>query len=607
VGKLIHRTVWAALFLAAAAGCGSSDSDGGVETLMDDSLNQGPNSTATTAATTPLMPAAEPDATSSVAGARTATGRLTAQTPPAPSGMDRYPRRPDGTPDFEKYLLDSMRQGVTSENNAAVVLWQVTGMPQPTDLSREIGLSGPPPRDDHLGVLWGNERLEQWLRQRGRVVPNSGEMTKIVGAAMAHPWTSQSPPPLTEWLHKNEAPLARVVAATRRSRFYWPNPGLLDEADDSLVDRVTGDVAVRHSIATQSLRAAAMGCLGEGRTYDAWQYILAAFHLNRLISVNEGLVGQGLVLAKDGDACQSLYALLDHRALSADQARDVLQDVSALSKFSMADSLDTIERAMCLDVALRVKTGRISARLKTALEQGRPPGHVDQLTAAAGEMADYNAVLKRCNEFYDRFVVIMRMPPGPQRQQAFIQIRSDAGEYGLGNTDAPSRLLPHVFAQLSEPERVDVVSSVIISWFFRDIRRFVPIIGEDDAHTRIELSRLAAALAAYRAEHGEYPIELDDLVPHVLDKLPVDSHHAKPFRYRREGTGYFLYGLGANGVDDAGSTGHAFQFVFEGRPLDEMSAAESRTARQKIPRGADDWSIRLPRLAFEWASLLSTE
>ncbi len=34
------------------------------------------------------------------------------------------PSRPDGLPDYERYMLEMNRQGVTHENNAAVLLWQ---------------------------------------------------------------------------------------------------------------------------------------------------------------------------------------------------------------------------------------------------------------------------------------------------------------------------------------------------------------------------------------------------------------------------------------------------------------------------------------------------
>ena len=37
------------------------------------------------------------------------------------------PLRPDGLPDYVQYLRDQLREGVTPENNAAVLMWQVMG------------------------------------------------------------------------------------------------------------------------------------------------------------------------------------------------------------------------------------------------------------------------------------------------------------------------------------------------------------------------------------------------------------------------------------------------------------------------------------------------
>ena len=34
------------------------------------------------------------------------------------------PLRPDGLPDYEKYVLELYRDGATPDNNAAVLLWQ---------------------------------------------------------------------------------------------------------------------------------------------------------------------------------------------------------------------------------------------------------------------------------------------------------------------------------------------------------------------------------------------------------------------------------------------------------------------------------------------------
>jgi len=54
-----------------------------------------------------------------------------------------------------------------------------------------------------------------------------------------------------------------------------------------------------------------------------------------------------------------------------------------------------------------------------------------------------------------------------------------------------------------------------------------------EVHRRI--ARLQLALAAWRAEHGELPKTLDELVGEELDSLPVDPFTGRPFLYRREG------------------------------------------------------------------------
>ena len=49
--------------------------------------------------------------------------------------------------------------------------------------------------------------------------------------------------------------------------------------------------------------------------------------------------------------------------------------------------------------------------------------------------------------------------------------------------------------------------------------------------TRLALGRTLSALSRYKAEHGEYPPSLNDLVPQYLDKVPVASW-GLPFYYR---------------------------------------------------------------------------
>lgn len=63
-------------------------------------------------------------------------------------------------------------------------------------------------------------------------------------------------------------------------------------------------------------------------------------------------------------------------------------------------------------------------------------------------------------------------------------------------------------------------------------------------------TRLAFALAAYRAHHGRYPEKLTDLA--YLGDVPDDLFSGKPLVYRPSSDGYVLYSVGANARDDGG-------------------------------------------------------
>jgi hypothetical protein len=85
--------------------------------------------------------------------------------------------------------------------------------------------------------------------------------------------------------------------------------------------------------------------------------------------------------------------------------------------------------------------------------------------------------------------------------------------------------------------------------------------------------------------------------------LPRDIYNDKPFIYRRTEDGYLLYSAGANGQDDGGS--NKLWSILEGRSLVDLPENEQKIQSRKIPAGADDISIRMPRPAFEWPKPVS--
>ena len=90
---------------------------------------------------------------------------------------------------------------------------------------------------------------------------------------------------------------------------------------------------------------------------------------------------------------------------------------------------------------------------------------------------------------------------------------------------------------------------------------------------RVEVAKqmtiTAIALKRYQLKLGNFPADLNSLVPDFLPAVPLDPVDGQPLRYRRNADGTFLlYSVGENGVDDGGnpalepgvtSSSHAWQ------------------------------------------------
>lgn len=78
------------------------------------------------------------------------------------------------------------------------------------------------------------------------------------------------------------------------------------------------------------------------------------------------------------------------------------------------------------------------------------------------------------------------------------------------------------------------------------------------AHSQTEINQalIACALERFRLAHGDYPENMDALVPQFLDTIPRDVIGGGPLHYHRASQGAFvLYSVGWNRRDDGGARG----------------------------------------------------
>ena len=171
------------------------------------------------------------------------------------------------------------------------------------------------------------------------------------------------------------------------------------------------------------------------------------------------------------------------------------------------------------------------------------------IDAAAAGPIDWDSILRLGNTRCDRVVNSIRKTTRAERKAVLdeidLQFRKNIAETqailrtGLGKSadrrKVVSAALGHILCDL-----------FLLSGF-----RAAPV-AEDRALMRFDLTKLAFALAAYRADHGAYPGKLADLIPKYIANIPKDRFNDGDLHYSLQGGGYLLYSVGPNGKDDGG-------------------------------------------------------
>jgi len=504
------------------------------------------------------------------------------------------PLLPSGLPNYEEHLRQKLRDGITPENNAAVLLAQAQWSNELKDeqaelVAAELGLKQIPSTDTVMQPMYSEamrQRVSAWLKPQYLRPDGAGiapDADDVIALTSSYPWTRQQLPAMAEWVDANQKPLDLIVEASGRPRYYWPVPELLNDKPDSLAAALPDIVTMRNS--ARGLTARAMRSIGENRLPEAWQDILAVYRLSDLMTQNSLLVGQLVGMAIRGMANHATQALLSSPHLTETLAHQVREELAALPAFStMADSMNFAERLFVLDSVIHAKTNGFN-QIAGGLE--------DEIGTSPFDYAavDWNIVLTKSNATFDDLVTAMRHPDAESRARALDDFETQLNAEQQ-HTRSPASWAAALF---SRGARSELIGKLVVSLLLPAMQ--AANTADDRARAVFAMTQLAAALAEYRAEHGKYPAQLDDLTPGILATVPADMYHAKPYVYRRIDDGYLLYTAGSNGNDDGGS--NEIQNIFEGQELEEMELSDTDAEGAQIPAGADDFSIRMPKPDFK--------
>jgi hypothetical protein len=94
-------------------------------------------------------------------------------------------------------------------------------------------------------------------------------------------------------------------------------------------------------------------------------------------------------------------------------------------------------------------------------------------------------------------------------------------------------------------------------WYFIMSRLFLPnavtvLFKRATLNAMFETARIGIACKIYKNLHGDFPEDLAELSPDILENIPVDPFTGNPLIYKKQDLGIMVYSIGSNLKDDGG-------------------------------------------------------
>lgn len=473
-----------------------------------------------------------------------ASGPTTSTRPVIEIGHDTTrilrPLKPDGTPDYLAAINEAAGKGVTKDNNAAVLLIEALGpefLPTPN-------------REDILKLL------DMTLPEDGDYFRRDPDAYgSQYDRGLDGPWRAQDLPELAQWLAENEEPLRKIVAASKRSRFYIPW-GSEVYTPPPLINFIIPYYGWMRAVA-KALVIRAHLAAGKGCTQEAAADMLAAHRLGCLVGQDPSLAGKSVGMDMIGIADRSISNLAMSGRFTPAQCRRLIAELTGNAESpSLIDAVDQCERYSKLESIIFVATMPKDKRAGEfwLLDEifGEGAGRASHFLLGAVRKAqirsalartDWNEILRRANRYYDELVNGLSENDSEKRQAVFQELKNQI----LSMTRSSEWLLVGATQEASTQWVGDRFLSVVLPSFGPAAVR------QRKANAEMAMTRIVLALSAYKAEKGEYPGKLEALVGEYLKKLPADLLIDRPFSYRATGKSFVLkYSPGGNQRDDGG-------------------------------------------------------
>ncbi|MEZ6055542.1 MAG: hypothetical protein R3C01_02445 [Planctomycetaceae bacterium] len=457
------------------------------------------------------------------------------------------PVRPDGYIDYVAALNSQLSAGVTPENNAAVLLLQVTGpreIPE-TGLARycaRLGIPTIPAKGNYLTHLaYVGENADPQEVDR---------LQKMEREMHDRPWTREEFPEGGRWLQENQKSYELALLMTKKTRYYAPLFTTWNDETGNDTGPVAGMLLPQAQTSRSVARLLAAHCfneIAEGDLDTAWSDTQAMRRQARLIgqgcTLIDGLVG----IAIDSMAANCERSVINSPRLTREQAARYLESLQAWNPVcDIAGKVDVGERYMyCDSIGYLFRGGDDFFEM---MGVGAGNNRLEKALFRAGMLGvDADEVLKVGNGWYDRMVAALRTVDPEGRRVALkaldVEFRA-LKEKTTGTRGAITALVG------DKTERGGLMGNVLVALMLPAVSAVNNAV--DRSAATLDISRLGMAVRLYHFDHGQCPESLSALVPKYIAEVPRDPHGVGEMHYVTEANTATIYSFGNDGIDNKG-------------------------------------------------------
>ena len=346
------------------------------------------------------------------------------------------------------------------------------------------------------------------------------------------PWTTKQLPVPAQWLDEHQLVLEEIQSLCQRDQFraayYSPKGRMITvHLATCLVARQLADIYL-----PRVNRA-----LGEARLDDAQQDILTLFRLSQLLAQGYFAVEALTAYHIHTMACQGATQWLSHPQLAAAQLAEFKTQLASIAKHQLPIEVFDIGERFTLIGLLQSIHRRGFVEMAPVISDVTPAPAFNALLT----FANWNQVLQRASQRYDKLVTILMIEDPQERQiavaayQQQIQQAYDSFSQSVSNEQT-----------LQIDKRVEELLSS---------RLFQAVFHTFNAFLRVKMSREAVetciALRQYQLATGVYPDRLDVLARNG-QPIPDDIYSDQPLSYIRMPHGAVVYSVGRSRTDHGG-------------------------------------------------------